>query len=104
MRRVPRISTFYGIVIAMYYRDHAPPHFHVIYGEYEATIVIGDLDVLSGFLPTRALRLVLEWAELHSDELWPTGRRPETASPSIASSHWHDYPGHPHSRRDRRAA
>jgi len=24
----------------MYYRDHAPPHFHAIYGEHEATIVI----------------------------------------------------------------
>jgi hypothetical protein len=30
---VPRISIFYGIVIAMYYRDHAPPHFHAVYGE-----------------------------------------------------------------------
>ncbi len=66
---MPRISTFYGIVIAMYYRDHAPPHFHAIYGEHEATIVIGELDVLSGYLPTRALRLVFEWAELHSGEL-----------------------------------
>jgi hypothetical protein len=67
--RVPRISTFYGIVIAMYYRDHAPPHFHAIYGEHEATIVIESLDLLSGYLPTRALRLVLEWAKLHGDEL-----------------------------------
>ncbi len=67
--RVPRISTFYGIVIAMYYLDHAPPHFHAIYGEHEATIVIGDLEVLSGCLPTRALRLVVEWAALHGDEL-----------------------------------
>jgi uncharacterized protein DUF4160 len=66
---VPRISTFYGIVIAMYYLDHAPAHFHAIYGEYEATIVIPDLDLLAGFLPTRALRLVREWAQLHRDEL-----------------------------------
>jgi hypothetical protein len=67
--RVPRISAFYGIVIAMYYRDHAPPHFHAIYGEHEATIVIAELDVLGGFLPTRALRLVREWAALHGEEL-----------------------------------
>jgi Domain of unknown function (DUF4160) len=40
-----------------------------IYGEHEATIVIGDLEVLSGSRPTRALRLVAEWAELHGDEL-----------------------------------
>ena len=49
----------------MDYRDHAPPHFHAVYGEYEATITIGELEVLSGYLPTRALRLVIEWARLH---------------------------------------
>jgi len=74
---VPRISAFYGIVIAMYYRDHAPPHFHAVYGEYEATIVIATLAVLSGDLPRRALRLVQEWAELHRAELeanWDAAR------------------------------
>jgi hypothetical protein len=33
-RRMPEISRFLGIVIAMYYRDHAPPHFHAIYGDF----------------------------------------------------------------------
>jgi hypothetical protein len=33
---VPRISAFYGIVIAMYYDDHPPPHFHPKYGEHQA--------------------------------------------------------------------
>jgi len=66
---MPRISAFYGIVIAMYYLDHPPPHFHAIYGEHEATIVIETFEVLSGFMPARALRLVREWAELHADEL-----------------------------------
>ena len=66
---VPRISVFYGIVIAMYYRDHVPPHFHAVYGEHEATVVIETLDVLSGYVPPRALRLVREWAELHRHEL-----------------------------------
>ncbi len=75
--RVPRISAFYGIVIAMYYRDHAPPHFHAVYGEHEATIVIATLAVLSGELPARALRLVQEWAEPHRPELqanWESAR------------------------------
>ena len=53
----PRISAFY--------RDHAPPHFHAVYGEHEATIVIANFSVLSGDLPGRALRLVQEWARLH---------------------------------------
>ena len=29
---MPEISRFFGMVIAMYYNDHAPPHFHVRYG------------------------------------------------------------------------
>lgn len=79
-RDVPRVSAFYGIVITMYYRDHAPPHFHAVYGEHEATIVIATLSVLTGKLPTRALRLVREWAELHRSELeenWDAARARE---------------------------
>lgn len=45
---MPRISFFYGIVVTMYYRDHDPPHFHAIYGDEEAQIVIATLEVLSG--------------------------------------------------------
>jgi hypothetical protein len=66
---VPRISAFYGIVIAMYYRDHNPPHFHAIYREYEAQIVIETLEPLAGELPPRAFRLVQEWAAIHRVEL-----------------------------------
>lgn len=64
----------------MYYRDHAPPHFHAVYGEHEATVIIETLEVLSGYLPPRALRLVREWAEVHEDELvvnWQKARRHE---------------------------
>jgi hypothetical protein len=74
---VPRISAFYGIVIAMYYRDHHPAHFHAIYGEHEAQIVIETLEPLAGELPSRALRLVREWASMHRDELqanWANAR------------------------------
>ena len=39
---MPRISQFYGILIYMYYRDHAPPHFHAIYGDDEALVDIGS--------------------------------------------------------------
>ncbi len=67
--RVPRISEFYGIAIYMYYRDHAPPHFHAIYGEYEATVAIQTADVLEGRLPRRARTLVSEWAAAHRGEL-----------------------------------
>jgi hypothetical protein len=53
----------------MYYRDHDPPHFHAVYGEYQAQIVIETLEPLLGELPARALRLVREWAALHRAEL-----------------------------------
>lgn len=67
---MPRVSAFYGIVIALYYNDHAPPHFHAIYSPREAQIRIDTLEVLAGALPRRAHALVLEWAQLHRAELW----------------------------------
>ena len=38
--RMPELSRFLGIVIAMYYRDHGPAHFHAIYGDSEITVEI----------------------------------------------------------------
>lgn len=66
---MPTISVFFGILIRMYFNDHAPPHFHALYGEHEAVLSIDTLVVLDGFLPARALGLVREWAQLHQDEL-----------------------------------
>jgi hypothetical protein len=66
---MPTISSFYGILIRMFFNDHAPPHFHVQYAEYKATIDIQTLTLSSGQLPRRALELVLDWAELHQQEL-----------------------------------
>jgi hypothetical protein len=66
---MPTISMFYGIVIQMFWQDHAPPHFHALYGEAEVLIDIRTLEVLEGKLPRRALALVLEWATEHRAEL-----------------------------------
>lgn len=66
---MPEISRFYGVVIRIYFRDHAPPHFHAEYGGSEALISIRDLQVLAGELPARALGLVMEWAFQHRHEL-----------------------------------
>ncbi len=65
---MPTISTFYGIVIMMFFDEHNPPHFHVQYGEYRAIITIKD-GVVKGELPRRALTLVFDWLDLHKDEL-----------------------------------
>jgi len=66
---VPTISRFFGIVIRMYYDDHAPPHFHAYYGDDVAVIAIDTLEVIEGGLPKRPLALVVEWAQQHRDEL-----------------------------------
>lgn len=49
-------------------REHPPPHFHAIYGEFEAQVGF-DGAILQGALPKRASGLVAQWAQLHSDEL-----------------------------------
>ena len=56
---MPTISKFFGIAIRMYYDDHAPPHFHAYYQEHEAKIAINSLELVSGYLPRRALPLVI---------------------------------------------
>lgn len=66
---MPTISVFYGIVIQMFWNDHAPPHFHALYAEHEAVINIVTLEVMRGSLPRRALELVLAWAQNHRQEL-----------------------------------
>ena len=66
---MPVISTFYGIIIRMFFDEHAPPHFHAEYGEVKASIDIRALEITGGKLPRRAQELVLDWAELHQKEL-----------------------------------
>jgi Domain of unknown function (DUF4160) len=66
---MPTISTFYGILIRMFFNDHPPPHFHARYGEFEAKIGLDTIQLIEGTLPKRALNLVLEWAMMHREEL-----------------------------------
>jgi hypothetical protein len=66
---MPSICRFYGIVIWIYWSDHNPPHFHAEYGEHEILIKIDDLSIYSGYLPSRAFGLLMEWALLHKEEL-----------------------------------
>jgi hypothetical protein len=66
---MPRISSFYGIIIWKYFNHHNPPQFHAACGEHEMLIRISDLSVYSGPLPSRAFGLVMEWALVHQEEL-----------------------------------
>ncbi len=66
---MPELARFFGIIITMYYHDHAPPHFHVRYGSQKAIIAIDTLATIEGALAPRVLGLVIEWAAIHRDEL-----------------------------------
>lgn len=66
---MPEIARFYGIVIKIFFGDHPPPHFHVMYGEYNALFDIKSLDMIEGDLPRRAQKLVGEWARINQSEL-----------------------------------
>ena len=66
---MPEVSRFYGIAIKIFFGDHPPPHFHAVYGEYNALVGIEGLAVIEGDLPKRAEKLVLEWAGMYQDEL-----------------------------------
>ena len=66
---MPEICRFYGIIILMNFKDHAPAHFHVWYGEYKAIITIKE-GIVKGEMPQRALRMVFDWIDIHKDELF----------------------------------
>jgi hypothetical protein len=75
---MPSVSRFQGITIYIYTEGDAPhrlPHFHAYYNEYLASFAIAPPNLLEGSLPRRQLRLVLAWAELHSEELEENWRR-----------------------------
>ncbi|HEY7951622.1 MAG TPA: DUF4160 domain-containing protein [Solirubrobacteraceae bacterium] len=82
---MPRISSFYGITIWMYWNEgaHARPHFHARYAGQAASVDFAGV-VIAGSLPQRALALVAEWAVLHHEELlanWRHARREEPLEP-----------------------
>jgi phosphomannomutase len=66
---MPEISRFYGIIIAIFYNEHNPPHFHARYGGEKVAVDIRTLQILEGRIEPRALGLVIEWASQHQDEL-----------------------------------
>ena len=76
---MPIISQFFGIIIAMYWRDHSPPHFHAKYGEQEVIVEIESMKI-TGHMSKRALNMVQEWANLHRGELmenWELSKKGE---------------------------
>jgi hypothetical protein len=68
---MPTISMFYGIIIRMYFApgEHNPPHFHVYYNEFKATMNLLTNEFIDTDLPSKQKRLVLAWVELHHEDL-----------------------------------
>jgi len=77
---MPELSRFLGIIIAMFYREHGPSHFHAVYGDFRITIEI-ESGLVNGKFPKRALQLVQEWRELHKQELLEDWRLAEQRQP-----------------------
>jgi hypothetical protein len=74
---MPEISRFLGIVIGIFYSEHGVAHFHAVYGEHEISVEV-ESGAIRGEFPPRALRLVLEWSNLHQQELienWQLARQ-----------------------------
>ncbi len=65
---MPELSRFLGIVIGMFYREHGVPHFHAVYGGHEISVEV-ETGRIHGQFPPRALKLVIEWRDLHKAEL-----------------------------------
>lgn len=80
---MPEISRFLGIVIGTFFREHGLPHFHAVYGDYQTTVEL-ESGTVRGEFPPRALRLVLEWRQLHKRELlqnWERARQRQPLEP-----------------------
>jgi hypothetical protein len=84
---MPELSRFLGIIIAMYYREHGPAHFHAIYGDFEITVEI-ESGRVNGDFPKRAFAHVLEWKELHAPSYLALGHSHARVSRCLALSRW----------------
>ena len=75
---MPEISLFFGIRVTMYYDDHNPPNFHAEYNGQNVLVDIMEGRILNGAFPSRQLKFVLAWTEIHQAELmenWDLARK-----------------------------
>lgn len=81
---MPTICMFRGIKVYINWREHNPPHFHATYGGEEVTILINELEVLEGTIPSKQLKMLLGWAAYHQEELlenWALAERNQELFP-----------------------
>ena len=92
---MPELSRFLGIVIAMYYRDHGPAHFHAIYGEFEITVEI-ESGRINGDFPKRALLTCSSGAHCIAQSCWMRGRLGVPVSRCRTLIRWSDIHANAH--------
>ena len=87
---MPELSSFYGIRVSMYTLDnkkHHLPHIHARYQNDKAVFSIPEGELLAGSLPSKKVRMVQTWIDIHEDELmqcWNlavNGANPPTIDP-----------------------
>jgi hypothetical protein len=66
---LPTIKIIDSIKITIYSREHLPPHFHVLYAEYEELIEIESLNTYIGNVPITHRKKVINWAKDKQDYL-----------------------------------
>jgi hypothetical protein len=70
---MPTISTFFGIVIRMFYQDHPPPHFHAEYQGQQGKFGFDGVMTEGNIRSRTALRLIREWRSFTERNLRRTG-------------------------------
>jgi hypothetical protein len=66
---VPIISTFFGIIIRMYFDDHGVPHFHAEFQGEQASFDFSGRLIAGRIRSKTARKLIREWARLRTSEL-----------------------------------
>jgi len=66
---MPTVKIIDSVKIDIYAREHPPPHFHVIYAEYEELIEIETMDTYAGRVPAPQRKKVVTWANDHRNHL-----------------------------------
>jgi hypothetical protein len=80
---VPIISSFFGIIVRMFFDDHAPPHFHAEHQGQEALVAFDGRIIEGDISSSRARRLIKEWAMLHRSELELNWQRAKKFRPLV---------------------
>jgi hypothetical protein len=80
---MPTVAWFYGISIKMFFNEHPPPHFCAVYGGDEANVSIQTGEVIEGYLPANAARLVKRWALARRGELEDNWRKARAKAPLL---------------------